>query len=439
MDQTPPDPLRFALTLTWEDIPPGVRAQAKLSLLDTLGVGADGLGTALSRIIRGHAHESFGGGLPMLFDGRGVSAPGFALAAGMTIDALDGHDGYNPAKGHIGAPLIPGLLALARTGGASGRDLLTALVAGYEFGARAAVAQHATACDYHTSGSWGAVAVAAAGARLLDLSAEQARHAAGIAEYHGPRSQMMRCIAHPAMVKDGAGWGAMAGVSAVQLARRGFSGAPAVIAEEAPEHWQDLGRNWRMLEQYYKPYPVCRWAQAPVEGVLALKARHGITSAQVERIETATFRESVALAARTPRTTEEAQYSTSFPCAVALVHGTVRPADLEGPALADPEVLRLSQGMVLRESAFAGKHFPARRFARTRLILKDGRRLEGDWMEPRWDPSAPPTAGDLRAKFRLLAEPVLGAARAAAIEAAVLALEEESFDALWTLLTQPVS
>ena len=64
-------------------------------------------------------------------------------------------------------------------------------------------------------------------AGVLELNPEQTAHAIGIAEYHGPRSQMMRCIDHPTMLKDGSGWGSMSGIIAGQLASNGFTGAPA--------------------------------------------------------------------------------------------------------------------------------------------------------------------------------------------------------------------
>ena len=78
----------------------------------------------------------------------------------------------------------------------------------------------------------------------------------GIAEYHGPRSQMMRCMDHPTMVKDGSDWGAMCGVSAARMAKAGFTGAPALTLQT--EHWQHLGADLLILQQYFKPYPVCR-------------------------------------------------------------------------------------------------------------------------------------------------------------------------------------
>ncbi len=425
----------FIHALHWQNIPDAVQARTKLCLLDLIGVAAGGSTTRLSRIVRDHAASEFGGAVPMLFDGRSASASGVALAAGMTIDALDGHDGYNPAKGHVGCGLLAGMLPFAR--GHSGAEMLAVLTTGYELGSRLAVALHATVPDYHTSGAWVAVAVAAVGSRLEGLTGEQTAHAMGIAEYHGPRSQMMRCIDTPTMLKDGSGWGAMAGVSAVRLASAGFTGAPA-ITFTGPA-WQDLGARWLILEQYFKPYPVCRWAQAPVEGVLALRREHALASRDVAGIEIETFHEATRLAVNRPATTEEAQYSTSFPTAVAMVRGNLGPSDISDDALADPEVRRVSQHVTMRESDKANAAFPETRLARVTLNLVDGRKLTGEWCEPRWNPDAPPSEAELRAKFHDLADDILSRDRASRIEAAIDTLETTDFSALGDLLCQPIS
>ena len=432
-------PLDLIHGLQWADIPTPVQDRAELALLDLIGIAAGGHGTRVSAIIRDHAAENFGGAAPMLFDHRTASPPGMALAAGMMIDSLDGHDGYNPAKGHIGCPLFPAALTIAHREGVTGEEFLTTMIMGYEFGARVSEAQHATAPDFHTSGSWGATLAAAAVARLLKFDTETTRHALGIAEYHGPRSQMMRCIDYPTMVKDGSGWGSMAGVSAALLAQKGFTGAPAITVEQTPSYWTDLGSRWALMQQYFKPYPVCRWAHAPVEGILALRRAHNLPPERVERIEVETFHESVRLAMNDPKLSDEAQYSTSFPAALAMVHGDIRPEHLADDALTDPEVTRLSRSMVLRESDFANAEFPLRRFARIKLVLRDGTELQGDWSTPRWDHTDPPTAAELRAKYHALADPVLGPARADAIEAALSALPKTGLAPLTDQLFAPIS
>jgi len=211
----------FILTLTYQALPSDVVAIMKRSLLDTIGVGAVGSNTKMSAITRQFAFDhmpagSDGPSARMLFDGRSVSPMGAAMAGAFTIDSIDAHDGYSAVKGHAGSGVLPGVLAfvddLQRDGKKiSGQELLTALAIGYEVAYRSGLAMHATCADYHTSGAWTAVGVAAAGAKLLGLDKEQLRHAMGIAEYHGPRSQMMRCIDFPSMLRDGVGWGSPPG------------------------------------------------------------------------------------------------------------------------------------------------------------------------------------------------------------------------------------
>jgi len=152
----------------------------------------------------------------------------------------------------------------------------------------------------------------------------------------------MRCIQYPTMVKDGSAWGALGGVSAAYLAADGFTGAPAVsIEDESLAHlWDDFGTTWRILEQYFKPHSVCRWAQPAIEAVTGTMTRHRITGPMIDHIEIASFSEAISLATRIPKTTEAAQYSLPFSVAAAAMRGQVGAAELTGAGLDDPEVLR---------------------------------------------------------------------------------------------------
>lgn len=424
----------------FSDLPPDVVDRAQLCLLDLIGVACGGHGTRLSRIIRDHAAASFAGQSAtarLLFDGRRVSAVGAALANGMTIDALDAHDGHVLTKGHAGAAVLPAALAFAdiANGNGSGRELLTDLVIGYEVAIRAGIATHRTCCDYHTSGSWNALGAAAIGARRLALDAEQTRHALGIAEYHGPRSQMMRCIDHPTMVKDGSGWGAMTGVSAAQLAAAGFTGAPAMVFEsaEVADLWNDFGRRWRLLEVYFKSYPVCRWAQPAVEAALHLVRTHDLRSPDIDRVEVLTFHEAARLATDSPHTTEEAQYSLPFPVAAAIVRRRLSAAEVDERAFADPEIRRLSKTMVLGERDDFNARFPAERYAQVALTLRDGRRLASPDMSTRGDPETPLALTELTAKFQGLVDPVVGLERREMLERAIAELPRDGASALQLL------
>lgn len=422
---TIPNVTQFIHELTWADLPAQVRQQARRCLLDTLGAAIGGRQTALSGIIHDFAVSVYGGqGAYLWLDGREVSAPGAALANGMTIDSLDIHDGYVLVKGHAGAALIPAALTtpgLNPTTIMTGQELLTMLVIGYEVALRAGLALHATACDYHTSGAWNALGCAAMTTRRLGLNIDQTRHALGIAEYHGPRSQMMRCIDHPTMLKDGSGWGAMTGVSAAQLACRGFTGAPALTVEapDVVDIWHDLGKNWLIMDQYFKPDAVCRWAQPAIAGALALRQKHNFDLEAIQQIRVFTFHEATRLACPLPQTTEEAQYSLPFPVAAALVYGELGPTQLSGPALQEARVLALSGRVELLEEATFNTRFPARRYARVEIVMTTGEILDSGEVEARWDATTPPTDLELRQKFRWLTHTILPKREVTKLEAII--------------------
>ena len=417
------DVMQLIHELSWGDLPAVVRNQARRCLLDTLGVAVVGRQTETGRIIYDYAAAAHGGeGARLWFDGRPVSPPGAALAHGMAIDSFDMHDSCRPVKGHAGVALVPAVLASLHLGQqpVSGRELLTSLVMGYEVAIRAGQALHATACDYHTSGAWNALGCAAIVARRLGLNAAQTRHALGIAEYHGPRSQMMRCIDHPTMLKDGSGWGAMAGVSAGLLAAAGFSGAPALTVEAADvaEQWADLGRDWRILIQYFKPYAVCYWAQPAIAGALKLQSEHGLALNEIETIRVYTFHEASRLACRYPQATDEAQYSLPFPVAAALVHGQLGLEQLRGSALHDPRVLNLVKRIEMIDDETFNASFPAERLSRVEIDTTAGHTLDSGPVCPLWDLSIPPDDAALRDKFRQLTGPYLAPNRLVALEEA---------------------
>ena len=426
----------FIHDLRFADLPWHVVEQGQRCVLDLLGIAGAGAGTRLSRLARDHATRHFGAvgaGARMLLDGRRVSPVGAALAGGMTIDSMDGHDGHALTKGHVGAAALPALLSLA-DGDVTldGPGLLTTVVIGYELGIRAGMALHATAEDYHSSGAWNALACAGVAARLLRLSPLATEHALGIAEYHGPRGPMMRCIDHPTMVKDGSGWGAMTGVSAALLASDGFTGAPALLVHDVHPDvsavWNDLGDRWRILEGYFKPYPVCRWAQPAVQAVLDLRNRHELSATQIDHAEVVTFHHAARLRTRRPTNTEEAQYSLPFPVAAALARGTVGAAEVGDGALADEQVLRLSDGMTITESREYTARFPAERWADVTVVLRDGRRITSGPTTPAGDPENPMTDAELIHKFHTLVEARLGRQRSVAIVLAVRHLTDPAAD-----------
>ncbi|MGI9391720.1 MAG: MmgE/PrpD family protein [Boseongicola sp.] len=441
------DPVAFTLRTATSGIPEATRRRAAFLFLDTIGVCIAATKIEAGQIARETAVRFYSTSTPddaatLLFDGRKASIPGAAFGAASQIDNLDAHDGFNPVKGHIGVALVPSLAAIAENiPNLRGDDALAALVIGYEVAGRSGLALHATVSDYHTSGSWNALGAAAMAARLRGVPDTTLRHALGIAEYHGPRSQMMREIANPTMLHDGSGMGAFVGLSSLLMAEMGFIGAPAITveADEASEYWADLGDVWQTDVQYIKPYPICRWAHAPIDAARELCQSHGVTAEDVIGIRIASFQNAVQLFPGMPDTTSEAQYSLPYAVAKMIINGRIGVEDITGDALSDPVTARLVAATEMVTSAEHEANFPAGRSADVTLTLKSGEVLASGFVEARGGPDRPYSEADIVEKYMDYAVPVIGNERATSIFQATLALCDENgcFADLAALMSAP--
>jgi len=414
---------RFIHQLRFEDLPQQVVKQATDCLIDLLGVAAAGHDTKLAKIMEHFVSDQMAGQIPLLFSNKTASLSGASLFGASLIDSIDAHDGQVLTKGHVGVAILPPLLAvisdqLTEGKTLTGKELITCLVIGYEVATRAGIALHATALDYHTSGAWNSLGVAAVTARLHKLDAQKTREALGIAEFHGPRSQMMRCIDYPTMVKDGSGWGALAGISSSLLAQAGFTGAPGITMDaktlsNSPEQsqiieeiWQDLGQRWYIQEQYLKAYPVCRWAQPAVEAVREIQANHRLDYAQIKTIEIVSFHQAKRLHVTRPSTTEQAQYSLPFSVASALIDNEVSPESIAENAegLFNPDRIALSDKVSISESDQYNGVFPAERWAHAIITLNNGQVFQSSGCIAKGNPENPLTNQEIKDKFFRLSQ-----------------------------------
>ncbi len=415
----------FAASLAWDHLPDAVRRRAKIALLDVIGAVIAGSRTPVAEIAAGTASRLWGGDeASILLSGLRASAAGAAFANGCLANALDIDDGYRPVKGHPGSVVFPAALAAAESRGGDGATFLAALVSGYEIAMRAGRALHATYADYHGSGAWGALGAAAATGRIIGLPVEQLTHALGIAEYHGPLSPIMRCVEHPGMVKDGIGWGAMAGVTAAVLAGCGFTGIPTAF-DAHPEVLSDLGQEYSIMHLYFKPHACCRWAHPPIEGIRRILERTRVAPEAVEKIRIHTFEAALHLGPVWPRTTEEAQYSLAWPVAAALVDGQVGPEHVSGARLEDARVRALASRVEAVLSVAVDRRFPAEALSEVEIVMQGGAVHRSGVCGAKGDPEDPMTEDALRGKFHGLAGPIIGPERAAAVERLVDDLDHQ--------------
>lgn len=395
----------------FRSLPTATQHIVKASLIDILGVAAAARETPACQAARRYAlehHPASRLASRTLFNGQATHPLGAAWAGGFCVDSLDAHEGHFTSKGHAGATVVPALLALVdayREQGRtiSGEEFLSALCVGYETALRAGVALMATAPEYHASGAFSGIGVVCAGARLLGLNEQTFRHALGIAEYFGPRCPMMRLIDHPSMLRDAHGAGAFSGVNALLLAQAGITGAPAETVEDdrVAACWSDLGARWEIDAQYFKPWPVCRWAQPALTAASDLmKAHVALRADNILHIRVETFHESMRLQGHAPTNADEAQYALAYPLAALLQRGQLGPNEFDERALCNEEILALCQRIEIVEAADLSARFPDEILSRVHFRLKDGREISSDITCARGDPQMPLSAEELRDKFR---------------------------------------
>ncbi len=413
------DIIDFFGKTTWDDLPQEIQHQSKRCLLDALGAMLIGTKTPVYDIVCKYVKAQFGAGdIPFLLTEGASTTTGSAFVYGVAANAVDIDDGCRLAKGHPGAHVIPAVLLGAQAmEKCSGKELLTALVMGYEAAIRAAYIRHATHDTYHTSGSWGATGVATAISKLWNLDAETTFNALGTASYHAPIAPMMVGIETPCMGKDGIGWAVFVGMSSVELAKQGFTGPKPIFDQSPNAEWvTSLGKTYEIMHLFFKPYSACRWAQAGVDGVAKIMRENGLERADVAKIRIYTFAEAAALSCEHPKNTEYAQYNFAYPIAISAMYGEVNPLHMLPPYINDPEVHGFMDKIEIVVEEKYQQMFPAKTVADVEIEDSKGNKYRSGDLSPRWDLSNTlPTDEELENKFKGLMEQMFGAEKTQAM------------------------
>lgn len=397
----------FVHDTTIADFSEEVRNHLRRRVLDTLAAMTAGFRMTTADVVRTYATDHHDGDAATLLNGGGdtLSEQGAVLVNATAANALDVDDGHREVKGHPAAVVIPPALAAAETTEATVGEFLAAVGVGYELSVRAGLGIHETDGVYTGTGSWGAVGAAAAVARLRGLDHETTAAALGTAEYHAPRTPIMRGVERPGMTKDGIGWGAYVGTAAVDLATTGFTGAGTVFDEKGVTVTDDLGDHFYLTTGYLKPYPCCRWTQPGIDAVLDLRETHEVDAESVEKVRVHTFKAATHLRTRRPETVEEAEYSYPYPIAAALVDGKFTPVDLTAARREDSTVLSIADRVELVVDSDLEARFPAECLARVELCTSDGRTLTSGVNRARGARETPLSESEIRTKAAELFEP----------------------------------
>lgn len=325
---------------------PNVSRHARLLLLDTLGCALAGrrapevraLEQSLAALEPGSVRLP--GGAPL-----GVRGAAQILAIAPTWD--EACEGHAFAHGRPGIPAIAALVPLALQRDATLGDLIGALVAGYEVGARAGGWLRVPR-GIHVDGNWPALGAAAATARMLGLPPDQVMRAIDTAACQLPNSLYLPVRSGLTVRNVYLAHSAMLGLDAALASQAGF-GAPAdALAEYAenfapadPQPLPGAGADL-ILDAYFKPFAAVRHVHY---GAIAARAlREALDVASIRGIELTVYEEAITYCGnRDPRSPLAAQFSLSFGIAAMLRFGELEPASYDEPRFSDPELRRLEK------------------------------------------------------------------------------------------------
>lgn len=288
---------RFAAGLTYGDIPERVRAFTKDLLLDALACALAGhVGEDTAKVTR------FAGALAQsressIIGGGHLSLAGATLLNGFLITAVSMCDVYRPTATHLQPVIVSPALGLAERDGASGRDLLVALISGFETAARIAAGVDYPAFrkrGWHGPGTIGPFGAAAAVARLLNFDSDKTATALGLA---GSQAAGTFAAWGTPSVKFHQFRGALSGLMAALLAQQGFVATREFLTKEDGGFYPTycgsnakeaataaLGDHWELEQIALRPWPTSAASQGVATALFDLMTKHDLKADRTQRL-----------------------------------------------------------------------------------------------------------------------------------------------------------
>jgi 2-methylcitrate dehydratase PrpD len=427
---------RFVAETRLQDIPEAVRAHARITLLDTLGVILAGSTRPEVAALRVRLVSVAGGGkgATVYASGWPVSDPRTAaLLNGIAGRAIELCEGLRLVSGQAAMQALPGVLAVGEAAGSSGADILAALILGYDVAGRLASGFTPRPLA-HQNGQVSLLAAAAAGARLRSLDAAGVSLAMRIATTLVLTPSYTNAVAGATTLNVAGGMSGFAAAFAPDLVQAGFVAQPDAVEEALSQLvgggfvtdrlTDGLGQDWQITKNYFRLYACCNPIHPALDCLAAALAELKPRPEEIARIDVATYRFASVMKNADPPNYFASKYSLPHAAATMVVRGGASYADLDDAALADPVIAALRQKVQIAEDPAMSALAPRLRPARVTVTLADGRSATVARDSHRGDFSEPFSEAELRAKFRELAGTVLLPQGVAAVERAVDDIEE---------------
>lgn len=400
----------FCRNIRYEYLPPEVIEKAKLCLLDYV---ANVYGSLELEAVAGVAsYVKFLSGAPVATvhgcDFK-TDIQNAAFVNGTLAEAIEAQDGYRFGGSHPGVAVIPAVFAVAEEMGYSGKEVLAAIVVGYEIANRVATAGHPwqTLSGFLPTGTCGTFGAAAAVAFLKKFDENIFVSALGNAGYLLPICMAENLMGGYTIKIVQGGQAASAGIMAAGLAAWGITGTPEVLEgsvlnggfcqittggqQNIAKLTDNLGNPYSIMDVYFKPYTACRHTHGSVQAVLELMQERPINIEEIEEIEVFTY--GIATVAVGKGVKEKcvvsAQFSIPYVVAASLIDGELGPRQLTEKRMSDPAILELCAKVKVSLDNDLNGVYPQFTASRVEVLLKSGERRIRQVDIPRGDPRDP--------------------------------------------------
>lgn len=427
----------YSLETSYEKLPYDVIQFTKRCLLDYFGSAIAGRQKRPIRMIEQFSREMGGYEQATVITGGKTSVMNAALVNGSASHIVELDDIHKGSIIHAATVVIPAALAIAEWKQLSGKDLITAIVVGYEVCYRIGEAVSPSHYYYwHNTATCGTFGATAAVAKLLNLSIEQTIHALGNAGTQA--AGLWEFIEDGAMTKQlHPGKAAMNGLMSALLAEKGFTGATKILegkrgffnamSEEYDEMkiTSKLGEEYKITENSFKIHASCRHTHHVIDLMIELFQERGRFEHTIDKIVVKTYRVAINITDNDdPMTEYAAKFSLQFCTALSLITGKAGLSAFNDETLWNKDIRSLMKRVELLVDRELDNAYPKKWGASVTIYLKSGETITRETDYPKGDPEKPVTEEELILKFMSIAKSLSKAAREHIVQD-ILALEQK--------------
>ena len=455
-----PVPLRkklaeFIHDTSFEKLPQNVIHQAKLCLLDLIGVSIAGSRQNVASIVHSLI-PAMGGGDEVTLWGSDRKLPLLtaALMNAVQAHAIDMDDGHRYANGHPGVVTIPAAVALSEKENLAGRQLIEAIVIGYEFFIRlgSAINPDLLLRGFHTTSTIGCFSSGAVAAKLLKLSRPQTENALSLS---GLQSAGLLEVLHSGESGKSfqVGKAAQGGVLAGLLAQQGADGPESVFEGEkgffkafagkpcdSQSICKNLGKEFNLPSVYFKKHAACRHIHSALDAVAEIVSKHAVAPEKIDSIDIETYSIAKSLTGHIATEDSElgAKFSTPIAIGLLLVFRQSDSSIYQNQYVSDSLVQSIAKKVTVRVNPERDKAYPGKRGAS--VTVKSGdQSYTHEVIYPRGEPENPLSDNEIASKFEKNASTIYAKDRVNKIRGIILDIENRDVREMTSMLKAPNS